>query len=107
MLALDPEIAYIGAGGVNVYESADSITAGGTADPTRMEAALARIEKTLGTKGNNWCGIKRAIEYARIARLGAVDRRSIMRTWHPTLRQRLVFEYTLLGGRGAARLAAR
>lgn len=107
MLALDPDIAYIGAGGVNVYESVNSITAGGTADPTRMEAALARIEKTLGAKGHGWCGIKRAIEYARIARLGAVDRRSIMRAWHPTLRQRLVFEYTFLGGRGAARLAAR
>lgn len=107
ILAADPNITYIGSGGVHVYETEDSITAQGASAPARMDAALSRIEKTVGENGRSWCRAKRAIEYARASRLGTADGRAMLDALNPGLGLRLIFEYTRLGGRGAARFLKR
>ncbi len=106
IIATNPTICHIGMGGVHVYDQEVSITSDGAADPAKMEAALIRIEKTIGTKGRKWCRLKRAMEYGRYTRIGSADGRVFLNAMKPSLLLRFVFEYTRLGGRGAAQFFA-
>lgn len=104
MLAANPRIRYIGAGEVLVRESRESISTAGAGDPHSIEAALVRMEKTIGPKGRRWCRLKRAIEYALSTRAGLPQGLSLMKKMNPSPRLWLAYGYTCAGGRGIARL---
>ncbi len=104
MLAVVPQIKYIGAGGVLVRESRESISAAGARDPASIEPALSRMEKTLGAKGRRWCRMKRAVEYALSSRAGSPEGLRLMKAMCPSTRLWAAYWYTRAGGRGAARI---
>lgn len=104
MLAADPQVKYIGVGGVLVRESGESISSAGANDPGSIEPALSRMEKTLGSKGRRWCRMKRAVEYALSSRGGSPEGLRRMKAMKPSPLLWAAYWYTRAGGRGVARI---